>query len=398
MNDNAQGVIQIPIEDLVPNRFQPRISFDEKALNDLANSIKQHGIIQPLVVRRLGDKYEIIAGERRYKASQIAGLISVPAIITDIDDQSSAEVALVENVQRKDLSAIEEARSYKNILEQGNMTQEELAKRMGISQSSIANKLRLLNLADQVQEALLNGKISERHARSLLAVEDKAKQVELLNRIIDERLTVRQLDDVIRTFNNPTSNNEMDDVPLVENDTNLDQIRNATDINAPTEGKAKFFTVAKPETMAPSQAPTTNDNDSIFFNFQNGEDTIEQMMHQGTSVEEVPMDSIIEEVLDDGTNTTSNPLPTVDLNSTQSLETEFLDVDNQPPIFDNIESLDTNNVIFSYPNDQIDKAKEKVDVIKKLINDINIDNTISIQETELNDNYQIVINIKKDSN
>lgn len=398
MNDNAQGVLQIPIEDLVPNRFQPRISFDEKALNDLANSIKQHGIIQPLVVRRLGDKYEIIAGERRYKASQIAGLISVPAIITDIDDQSSAEVALVENVQRKDLSAIEEARSYKNILEQGNMTQEELAKRMGISQSSIANKLRLLNLADQVQDALLNGKISERHARSLLAVEDKARQVELLNRIIDERLTVRQLDDVIRTFNNPTSNNEMDDVPLVENDTNLDQIRNATDINAPTEGRAKFFTVAKPEAMAPSPAPTTNDNDSIFFNFQNGDDTIEQMMHQGTAVEEVPMDSIIEEVLDDETNTTSNTLPTVDLNSTQSLETEFLDVDNQPPIFDNIESLDTNNVIFSYPNDQIDKVKEKVDVIKKLINDINIDNTISIQETELNDNYQIVINIKKDSN
>ena len=393
MNNDSQSVLQIPIEDLVPNRFQPRLSFDEKALNDLANSIKQHGIIQPLVVRRLGDKYEIIAGERRYKASQIAGLISVPAIITDIDDQSSAEVALVENVQRKDLSAIEEARSYKNILDQGDMTQEELAKRMGISQSTIANKLRLLNLADQVQEALLMGKISERHARSLLTIEDKPKQVELLNRIINERLTVRQLDEIIKNGNGPKPAEEVEDVPLVDMDANLDKIRNeAVDINAPSDNKSKFFTVAKPVQGAPTSTPADNNNDSIFFNFQDSKDAIEQMMEQGTNVEEVPMDSIIEEVLDDGPVIFDNNVPNEGIDTIQSLDTEFLD-----PSSDTIESLDSNNVIFSYPPNEVDGINEKVNVIKQLINDINTDNKISLTESDLPDKYQIIIDINKDS-
>ena len=147
-------ILQIPIVDIIPNRFQPRISFDEKALNDLSASIKQHGIIQPLIVRKLGEKYEIIAGERRYIAATMAGLTSVPAVITEVDDQTSAEVALVENVQRKDLTPIEEARSYKNLMEKNNMTQEEVAKKMGLSQSAVANKLRLLNLSERVQTAL----------------------------------------------------------------------------------------------------------------------------------------------------------------------------------------------------------------------------------------------------
>ena len=393
MNNDSQSVLQIPIEDLVPNRFQPRLSFDEKALNDLANSIKQHGIIQPLVVRRLGDKYEIIAGERRYKASQIAGLISVPAIITDIDDQSSAEVALVENVQRKDLSAIEEARSYKNILDQGDMTQEELAKRMGISQSTIANKLRLLNLADQVQEALLMGKISERHARSLLTIEDKPKQVELLNRIINERLTVRQLDEIIKNGNGPKPAKEVEDVPLVDMDTNLDKIRNeAVDINAPSDNKSKFFTVAKPVQGAPTSTPAENNNDSIFFNFQDSNDAIEQMMEQGANVQEVPMDSIIEEVLDDGPVIFDNNVPNEGIDTIQSLDTEFLD-----PSSDTIESLDSNNVIFSYPPNEVDEITEKVNVIKQLINDINTNNKISLTESDLPDKYQIIIDINKDS-
>ena len=177
------NVLQVPIEDIIPNRFQPRLSFDDKALQELSNSIKQHGIIQPLVLRKLGDKYEIIAGERRYKAATMAGLTSVPAVIAEIDDNTSAEVALVENVQRKDLTPIEEAKSYKNILDKGYMTQEELAKKMGLSQSAVANKLRLLNLAEEVQEALLNEKISERHARALLMVESQNEQVKWLKRI-----------------------------------------------------------------------------------------------------------------------------------------------------------------------------------------------------------------------
>jgi len=188
----------INIVDIIPNRFQPRLTFDENALQELAASIKEHGIIQPLVLRRLGDKYEIIAGERRYKASQLAGLQQVPAIIANMDDNKSAEVAIVENLQRKNLSAIEEAKSYKKLLDRGYLTQEELAKKMGISQSSIANKIRLLNLTDEVQNALAEEKISERHARSLLQVTDAPKQVELLNRVINERLTVRQLEEEIK--------------------------------------------------------------------------------------------------------------------------------------------------------------------------------------------------------
>ena len=175
-------------------------TFDEEALNELANSIKEHGIIQPLILRDLGSKYEIIAGERRYKAATIAGLSEVPAIVGTMDDQTSAELALIENIQRKDLSAIEEAKSYKKILEMGNFTQEELAKRMGKSQSTIANKMRLLSLTNEVQVALMNNLISERHARCLLQVKDEELQKQVLNKIITERINVRDTDEYIKNL------------------------------------------------------------------------------------------------------------------------------------------------------------------------------------------------------
>jgi len=231
--EESKEIRQIPVEEIIPNRFQPRINFDETALNELANSIKQYGIVQPLVLRPLGDKYEIIAGERRYKAANIAGLSVVPAIVTDMDDDTSAEVALVENVQRRDLSSIEEAKSYKNMLDRGNLTQDELAKRMGLSQSTIANKLRLLNLSTEVQTALMQGKISERHARALLAITDKDKQVEWLNRIINERLTVRQLDLAIKDDLAEKSIEKNDeDVPIVNINPDIDSIiNNSSDIN-----------------------------------------------------------------------------------------------------------------------------------------------------------------------
>lgn len=193
-------VVMVRISDIIPNRFQPRLTFDEEALNELANSIKEHGIIQPLILRDLGSKYEIIAGERRYKASQIAGLTEVPAIVGSMDDQTSAELALIENIQRKDLSAIEEAKSYKIILDMGNFTQEQLAKRMGKSQSTIANKMRLLSLTNEVQMALMNNLISERHARCLLQIKDADKQKEVLNKIITERMNVRDTDAYIKNM------------------------------------------------------------------------------------------------------------------------------------------------------------------------------------------------------
>ena len=188
---------EIPVEEIIPNRFQPRTEFDEGALNTLAESIKMHGIIQPLVLRRAGDKYEIIAGERRYKASIMAGLTKVPAIIKDVDDNKSAELAIVENLQRKNLTAIEEAESYKKLLDKGYLTQEQLAEKMGVTQPTIANKLRLLSLPQEIKDALLKNQISERHARSLLSIADPNIQIQLLRRIISERLTVKQTDDEI---------------------------------------------------------------------------------------------------------------------------------------------------------------------------------------------------------
>lgn len=218
-----QNVQYINIENIIPNRFQPRLTFDENALKELSQSIKELGIIQPLVLRRLSpDKYEIIAGERRYKASQMAGLKEVPAIIADLDDNTSAEVALVENLQRKNLSAMEEAKSYETLLKRGYVTQEQLAKRLGISQSTVANKVRLLKLTDEVQDALMKEKISERHARSLLQLTNPEEQKEMLNKVINDRMTVRQLDTAIKNMNTPQeSNRKFNNFISLEEENNL---------------------------------------------------------------------------------------------------------------------------------------------------------------------------------
>ena len=193
MFNNGQLTV-LNIQDILPNRFQPRIKFDEEKLEELAESISKYGVIQPIVVRPVGNKFEIIAGERRFKASKLANRSTIPAILVNLSDKDSEEIALLENVQRQQLSPIEEAVSYKRILDMGYITQEELARKIGKSQSTIANKIRLLNLDDEVQSYLLNNKISERHARSLLRISDKEKQVEMLHRIVDERLTVKQTD------------------------------------------------------------------------------------------------------------------------------------------------------------------------------------------------------------
>ena len=255
MNTESQ-VLNVPIEDIIPNRFQPRLSFDEDGLKELAASIKEHGIIQPLVLRRLGDKYEIIAGERRYKASKIAGLTSVPAIITSMDDKQSAEVAIVENVQRRDLSSIEEAKSYKALLDKGYLTQEELAKKMGLSQSAISNKLRLLALSPIVQDALMQGKISERHARSLLQVDDLRLQEEWLKRIIEERITVRELEKKLKGEDESKKKKES---VLLEVTPNIEEIKkNAEDIISVREN------ITAPSTPLINETPIIPNK---FFNY-----------------------------------------------------------------------------------------------------------------------------------
>ena len=193
-NKRENEILEVNINEVIPNRFQPRLNFEDNSMQELSQSIIEHGIIQPLVVRRIADKYEIIAGERRYKAATMAALQTVPVIVVDLSDTESAEVALIENIQRKDLSPIEEAKSYQKIIDLGQITQEALAKRMGKSQSAIANKIRLLSLSQKVQESLMHNEISERHARSLLSIKDQNQQEEMLSRILNERLTVRKTD------------------------------------------------------------------------------------------------------------------------------------------------------------------------------------------------------------
>lgn len=208
----------LKLEDIIPNRVQPRTEFDEEKLNELATSIKQYGVINPIIVRQVGNKYEIIAGERRYKASKIAGLNQIPAIISNMDDSTSAEVAIIENIQRQDLSSLEEARSYRKLLDQGNITQEQLANKMGKTQSTIANKMRLLNLCDEVQEALEKNQISERHARSLLQLKNIDYQREMLEKIIAEKMTVKATETAIKEklqSINLNSNIEMIDNKIV---------------------------------------------------------------------------------------------------------------------------------------------------------------------------------------
>ena len=230
-------IVDLFVDDIIPNRFQPREIFDEKALKELSDSIKEHGVIQPIIVRKIGDKYEIIAGERRYKASIMAGLTKIPAIIRNLDDKESSKVALLENLQRKDLSAIEEARTYQKILDLDSMTQEELGKTMGKSQAAIANKLRLLSLPDEIQEALLTNQISERHARSLLNVKDKEQQINLLNKIIENKMTVRELDAEIKNLTGETEPtpmlvpNEMPTSSTLEQTTPNEEHRFIPDMN-----------------------------------------------------------------------------------------------------------------------------------------------------------------------
>ena len=260
----GKEISYIKISDIIPNRFQPRLTFDENELNELVASIKLHGIIQPLVLRQIGDKYEIIAGERRYKAAVKAGLTEVPAIITVLNDKESAEIAVVENIQRKSLSAIEEAKSYKKLLDLGQLTQDQLALRMGKSQSNVANKLRLLSLDGEVQNALLVNKISERHARSLLQLKDLNKQKEILNRIINERLTVKQTDDIIKDYlNNINNYNEekKEEIKMVS-EKEVPPINNINKVND------EQVNIINP---TPSINPNLSDNNVINLDLLNGD-------------------------------------------------------------------------------------------------------------------------------
>lgn len=186
------GVQEIDVVRIVPNPHQPRLRFDEERLQELAASIKEHGVIQPIVATKNGNQYEIIAGERRFQASKLAGLKTVPVIVRDATELQKLELAIIENVQRHDLNAIEEAKSYLRLADEFDLSQEEVAKKMGKSRSVVANKLRLLHLPIEIQKALIENKITEGHAKAILAIENPEKQRALYEMIIKNSLTVRQ--------------------------------------------------------------------------------------------------------------------------------------------------------------------------------------------------------------
>lgn len=191
-----EEIRKIPIDQIVPNRFQPRTVFDDDKIEELSRTIHTHGIIQPIVVREYENgQFEIIAGERRWRAMKKLGWDEVPAIIKNLNDTETASVALIENLQREELSPIEEAIAYGKLLELHNLTQEALAQRLGKGQSTVANKLRLLKLPSEVQDALLCKAITERHARSLIPLKDPEKQVKLLQEIIEKSLNVKQTEE-----------------------------------------------------------------------------------------------------------------------------------------------------------------------------------------------------------
>lgn len=195
ISDNEE-VKRIPIRDIVPNRFQPRTVFVDEKINELMQTIHTHGIIQPIVLREYEKgKYEIIAGERRWRAVTKLGWDTIPAIIKDFNDTETASVALIENLQREELSPLEEAIAYARLLELHNLTQEALAQRLGKGQSTIANKLRLLKLPEAIQDALLNKQITERHARALIPLKEPELQAKILAEIIEKHLNVKQTED-----------------------------------------------------------------------------------------------------------------------------------------------------------------------------------------------------------
>lgn len=204
----------VAITKVEPNRKQPRKLFDEDKLQELADSIKQFGLLQPILVQDRKDHYEIIAGERRWRAARLAGLKEVPVIIKNYSDQEIVEIALIENIQREDLNPIEEAQAYKRLLEEFNLKQDEVAERVSKSRAAVTNSIRLLKLGDRVQQMVIDDMISTGHARALLAVEDEEEQYNLAQKIFDEKLSVRDIEKIVKNLHKPVKTKKLDDKAL----------------------------------------------------------------------------------------------------------------------------------------------------------------------------------------
>ena len=433
METSGKKVVELNIQDVLPNRFQPRIKFNEEAINELSKSIKEHGVIQPIVVRPIGDKFEIIAGERRYKASCMAELKTIPAIITDLNDKDSAEVALIENVQRENLTPIEEAISYKKILDMGYITQDALASKLGKTQSTVANKLRLLNLDDDVQEALLNEKISERHARSLLKLQNKEQQKQLLNKIINERLTVRRADEEIEKILNGGNMNETITKETIEqpvitqeepkefkfiNVPNIEEpkeeIKEEPEIEEDEIRPGKFFNILedeeknkKPEEqifdfnkmfMNPIEEPTPMNNNNALLEEIN---EIENSINNSNII--TPINTEKEETVQTESQEPINiEQPTIDDDDDLDFIEEFED---EEPVQNKEQQIESNNETIEASNEQkqIVISETKITNLKDIINLIRecsekIEDAgfmIDTEELDLEDMYQVIFRINK---
>ena len=434
--EQKDEVVQLYLDDIIPNRFQPREVFDETALKELAVSIKEHGVIQPIIVRNVNGKYEIIAGERRYKASALAGLTKIPAIVRNLDDKESSKVALLENLQRRNLNPIEEARTYQKILELDEMTQEELAKTMGKSQSSVANKIRLLSLPEDIQEALLKEQISERHARALLTVPDANVQKELVQQVMTTKMSVRALEEKIHEIYPKPK--EGSDIPI-DNTAMTGGFINTTPLT-PTAGTVEEESsnygkvVIAPPTEEPKEEENKEEENSTgkFINYgEIGKDTDPSIGMNGS---EIPTETTtqvdVKEIMNNATDikqSTSNAAldnllnitpPVVPINkeeqqekedyfstpdlSSISIEGENKTEEESNSIIPNInvdspvipQETETTSEAESTPeNYTTEEAKEK---LNKLINDLK-EHGVSITSDEMNfpNSYQMIIKIEK---
>ena len=201
--ENVSGQIMMKINEVEPNREQPRKNFEEDALLELADSIKQFGVLQPLIVQKKKDYYEIIAGERRWRAAKLAGVKEIPVIIKEYTDQEIVEISLIENIQRENLNPIEEAMAFKKLLTEFHLKQDEVAERVSKSRTAVTNSMRLLKLSDKVQQMIVDDMISTGHARALLAIDDPEQQYILANKIFDEKLSVRETEKLVKDIKNP---------------------------------------------------------------------------------------------------------------------------------------------------------------------------------------------------
>ena len=200
----------LKISQVEPNRGQPRKKFDEETLEELAESIRQHGILQPLLVQKRDNHYEIVAGERRWRAAKLAGLREIPVLIQEFTDQEAMEIALIENIQREDLNAVEEAQAYRTLMQEFHLTQEEVAEKVGKSRAAVANRLRLLRLPEKIQGWLAAGELSEGHARAILSLEDEERQLEAARQVMEKKLSVRETEKLVRELQKPPAQKKDD--------------------------------------------------------------------------------------------------------------------------------------------------------------------------------------------